>query len=148
MEDLAAAEHRFIATGRDGRRASPRTTMILACVLAPVTGAALGSIGALATRGTEGDPVLLREGFTQIAVGGLLLAVPMAAVGWVCYELLGKWYLENPPYPQVMRFRYSRYRAVFPALVLFFLGLALTLGGAVVSAGGDLVELMTPPQWT
>lgn len=147
-EDFREAERRFIATGRDGRRASPRTTMILACTLSPLIGALLGSIGALSTRGDEGDAPLLREGFTQIAVGGLLLAVPMAAVGWVCYELLGKWYLENPPYPHVMRFRYSRYRAVFPALVLFFLGLALTLGGAVVSAGGDLVELMTPPQWT
>lgn len=148
MEDLAAAEHRFIATGRDGRRASPRTTMILACVLAPVTGAALGSIDALATRGTEGDPVLLREGFTQLAVGGLLLAVPLAAIGWVCFELLGRWYLTNPPYPHVMRFRFARYRAMFPGTVLFFLGAALVLGGAYVGAGGDFVELMTPPQWT
>lgn len=147
-EDFREAEHRFIATGRDSRRASPRTTMILACTLSPLIGAILGSIGALSTRGGEGDALLLREGFTQIAVGGLLLAVPMAVVGWVCYELLGKWYLKNPPYPHVMRFRYSRYRAVFPALVLFFLGLALTLGGAFVASGGDLVELMTPPQWT
>lgn len=147
VEDFKEAERRYIATGRDGRRASPRTTMILACTLSPVIGAALGWVGVLTTRGTEHDAFLLREGFTQIAVGGLLLAVPMAVVGWVCYELLGKWYLKNPPFPHVMRFRYSRYRAVFPALVLFFLGLALPLASAVVRSGGDLVDVMVPPQW-
>lgn len=146
-QEWREAEKRLLATGRDGRRLPPAQIMLRACVAALVMGVVLAIVVVLVTAGPSSGESIARDGWTQLACGGLIVCLPIVAVGAPLFEVGARWYLKGSPYPNIMRYRVLRYRAVLPALLLFFLGAAAVLGIAYLADGGDLVGLLVPPQW-